>query len=167
MKYYVWGFLVLVLALLVFIIWPTDSTTVPEAVVDTSEIKFGFIREVKDADNEYVLVFDDAEWLTDAAAQDAAIEAGQCTEATREECVPNNFFIRNPDPATTELALAGDVVIAMATLNMEQEGVKETPVTAQEFADLINNANAPWSKLPYQMVVENGVVTILEEVYVP
>lgn len=129
-------------------------------------IRFGFIRAVTTNGN-YGIVFDEATWLTGEEGEAAAIEAGLCTNETRSECMPNGFIIDNPSSATQNLEFSTDVVIAMFTLNMEHEGVKENQIPKDEFARLINNSRAHWNDLPYQILVTNGLVQIVEEVYVP
>lgn len=126
-------------------------------------IRFGFIRSV----SGNTLSFDEARWLTGKEGEDAAIAAGHCTEATRTECLPNDFFIENTSTSTIPLTLADEPEIAMFTLTMEHEGVKETTISKEQLATLINDAHAHWAQLPYQMLVDQGKVTIIEEVYVP
>jgi hypothetical protein len=128
-------------------------------------IQFGFIRAVATSSG-YVLQFDDARWLTGTEGENAAIAAGLCTEATRSECIPNSFFIENVSTSTIPLELGMSPLIAMFTLDMDENGVRETEVSQEEFAALINN-NEQWSRVPFQMLVEQGKVTIIEEVYVP
>ena len=89
------------------------------------------------------------------------------TESTRSECLPDGFIINNPSTATENLEFSTDIIIAMQTLHMEQEGVKENQIPKDEFERLINDPRAPWSKSPYQILVKNGLVEIIEEVYMP
>ena len=161
MKYAVMVSIVVVLALSGLFLWRGGA--MPETSPTTSDIRFGFITAVEGN----TIVFDEARWLTGKEGEDAAIAAGLCTEATRAECLPNDFYIVNDAPTTVPLILSGDAMIAMATLHMEEEGVKETQISIEEFAKLINDSNLHWNKLPYQMIVESGEVVVLEEVYVP
>lgn len=166
MKYTLIGTVVLMLFLSVLFIIrfaPEPVLTDPSA----GEIHFGFVREVGNSESGYAILFDEATWLTGKEGEDAAIAAGACTEATRLECLPNDFFILNEATTTTPVQLDGEVVIAMATLTMEAQGIKETQVTPQQFMDLINDSKLNWQSVPYQMLVVDGKVTILEEVYVP
>src|SRR3989344_3027470 len=54
----------------------------------------GFIHAVGAGSRAYI-EFDDAVWLSGAAGEDAAIVAGLCTEETRSECLPNDYFLKN------------------------------------------------------------------------
>lgn len=129
-------------------------------------IHFGFIRAIQ-AGDVHVLDFDEARWLTGKEGQDAAIAAGHCTEDARSECLPNDFFIENSATSTFPLTLSNKPVIALFTYKMEQDGVQETQIAKEEFVILINDTSAHWSQVPYQMLVEQGRVTIVEEVYIP
>ena len=129
-------------------------------------IKFGFVRSVATS-SDYVLMFDEARWLTGPEGEQAAIIAGICSEAARAECLPNGYFIENTSTTTIPLNFSTEPIIAMFTLTMEKESVKETSISKDAYAALINDRSAHWSQLPYQMLIEQGKVTILEEVYVP
>lgn len=139
---------------------------VPTRQNDIGDIRFGFIRAVEGS-GPYAIAFDEARWLTGEAAENAAIASGRCSEETRSECLPNGFFILNESDNTESYAIADDAIIAMMTLNMETENVHETQVSQQQFSDLINDEAQHWHELPYQMLVKDGVVTIIEEVYIP
>ncbi|HWO07371.1 MAG TPA: hypothetical protein VNM40_02195 [Candidatus Paceibacterota bacterium] len=128
--------------------------------------RLGFIDGVTTNGN-YGVIFDEAEWLTGAEGEDAAIEAGLCTEATRSSCLPNDYIIRNTSGATRVYEFANDVVITMQTLRMEQEGVRPTVISRQEFEQLINNPSQHWRDLPYRITIHNGLVRKVDEVYVP
>ena len=55
----------------------------------------------------------------------------------------------------------------MQTLYAEQESVTRREITTAQFTSLINDASLHWNKLPYTITVENGLVTLIEEVYIP
>ncbi len=133
--------------------------------VPITVVKFGYIRSIDLATR--TIVFDDARWLVGREAEDAAIAAGQCTETMRDECIPNDYFILNEATTTERLALSVEPHIAMMTLNSEEKGIQETRVSLDEFAKLLNDTEAVWRKLPYQLLLENGQISIVEEVYVP
>jgi hypothetical protein len=126
----------------------------------------GFIDGVTTNGN-YGIVFDEAEWLTGEEGENAAIEAGLCTEATRVTCLPNDYIIYNPSRAGRTLEFATDVVITMQTLRMEQEGVRPVVITRQDFEFLINDPRSHWRNLPYRIVVQNNLIVSVDEVYIP
>lgn len=128
--------------------------------------KIGFIDGVTTNGN-YGIVFDEAEWLTGEEGEDAAIAAGLCTEGTRFNCLPNDFIISNPSTATQPLEFANGIIITMQTLRMEEEGVKPTEISRQEFERLINDRSRHWNNFPYRIVVKNGLIISIEEVYTP
>lgn len=128
-------------------------------------IDFGFIRAV-DIENSTVL-FDSALWLSGEAGEDAAIEAGLCTPETRQECLPNDFYIYNADTETVSIPLASNITIYMLTLDAEEQGIKRSFIRPDEFADLINDEAQHWRQLPYNVSIKNNEVIMIEEVYVP
>ena len=97
------------------------------------------------------------------------IRAGVCTEATREECTPNDFFIENLDDSTELYPLATNVEVVMITYR----GVIDAPLSQNtisfaEFVTLITNEDAHWDSLPYTLTLNtDGEVEKIEEVYVP
>jgi len=127
------------------------------------EIDFGFIRALTDE----AILFDDARWLSGTAGEDAAIAAGICTEETRSECLPNDFYILDQHKATTTIPLSKDLVIYMLTWHSEEESVKRQTIRLGEFTGLINDRNQHWNQLPYNITVKDGEVIVIEEVYVP
>lgn len=126
----------------------------------------GYIRDVDTAAME--LAFDDAVWLTGAAGQEAAIEAGHCTEETRSECLPNDYFIKNAVAAEERLAIDRDALVFMQTWKMEETGeVTTREIGLEDLAGLINDPASHWGALPYRISVRDGRVTRIEEVYIP
>lgn len=130
------------------------------------EESVGFIRSVSTNGN-YGILFDEALWLTGTEGEDAAIAAGYCTESRRSECLPNDFIISNASETTELLEFATDISITMQTLDMEKEGVRDTIITKQEFERLINDPQAHWRQLPYRIMIRNGLVSEVEEIYIP
>lgn len=126
----------------------------------------GFIHNI-DTDN-LTLAFDDAIWLTGTAAQDAAIEAGHCTEADRSECTPNDYFIKNEKVGDEPVSFDSNVLLFMQTWKMEETGeVTTREIGLADFAKLLNDSELHWRNLPYNITVQNGKVVRIEEVYIP
>ena len=126
----------------------------------------GFVHAF--TDNNTAIDFDDASWFTGAAAEDAAIRAGLCDDETRDECVPNGFFIENTEAKTERIAVAPNAKVSMQTWKMEETGeVAPREISLGDFAALINDPAAHWQKLPYRITVDKNVVTGIEEVYIP
>lgn len=155
--------ILLVVAAVLYLTFTSPRVSGPQG---GENIRFGFIKGVSTNGN-YGIAFDEAEWLTGEEGENAAIAAGLCTEATRAECLPDGFIIKNDTTTTQNLEFDTGVTIAMFTLNMEEDGVRETHISKEDFEKLINNPRAHWKGLPYQVLLRNGLVTIIEEVYVP
>ena len=126
----------------------------------------GFIHAL--VDNNSAMDFDDAEWLTGVEGQNAAIAAGLCTEETRSECLPNDYFIQNTSANDARLSLASNARVFMQTKDVEETGqVGEREIPLTEFASLINDSSAHWRTLPYIITTESGAVVRINEVYIP
>lgn len=140
---------------------------VPETQAPLGDGRYlGYLRGLDDIG--FSLVFDDAVWLTGKAGEDAAIEAGHCTEATRSECLPNDYFIKNAVASGVRLPLDPDAQAFMQTWKMEETGeVTRREIGLAELAGLINDAALHWRSLPYDITVRDGVVVTIEEVYIP
>ncbi|MFZ2555990.1 MAG: hypothetical protein WAZ27_01515 [Minisyncoccia bacterium] len=129
------------------------------------EIAFGYVRSA-DAGGRSI-EFDDAAWLSGKPGEDAAIAAGICSEETRSDCLPNDFYIYNEEKITTNVRLAQNVAVYMVTLSAETNGVKREYVSFETFAKLVNDSALHWQKLPYNVSTQNGEVIMIEEVYIP
>jgi hypothetical protein len=130
---------------------------------------FGYVRGV-DADAEPPTIrFDRAEFLTGDAADAAAVEAG-AIEAGEE--VPNDYFIRNGDESTVEVAVADEVeVTAVRCPTSCREGVAgEFEGFAAAFDEggeksLMDDYRGARSQ--YRIVVRGGEVVRIDEQYLP
>jgi len=163
-------FVIAVIVGVAFWICPEKKTMVPqntEQGIHFQDGKYlGYVRRVDVGDR--ILVFDDAVWLAGKAGEDAAIEAGHCTPATRSECLPNDYFIKNTTVADELLLMDQSVLLFMQTWKMEESGeVAARAIGLADFAGLINDRSLHWRQLPYAITVEGGKVTRIEEVYVP
>lgn len=139
----------------------------PEGTASATTTTLGFIRYV-DTSKDIRISFDEAEWLSGKAGEDAAIRAGVCTEETRDECLPNDYFIDNPSTSTPLLYEANPrAKVIMQTLDMETKGVTPHEIDLATFAKLINDKSLHWNTLPYHLTVQGNIVTKIEEIYVP
>ena len=126
----------------------------------------GFIRAF--TDNNTAIDFDDAVWLTGKTAEDAAIAARLCTEGTREECLPNDYYIQNVSTKTVRVPVDPTARIIMQTWQAEstgQVGPREVSITS--LAATLNTPGLHWRELPFQITTEGNEVIRIEEVYIP
>ncbi len=134
---------------------------------ESATTTLGFIRYV-DTSKDVRIAFDEAEWLSGKAGEDAAIRAGVCTEETRDECLPNDYFIDNPSTSTPLLyETSPSAKVIMQTLDMETKGVAPHEIDIAAFAKLIDDKSLHWNTLPYHLTVQGNIVTKIEEIYVP
>ena len=126
-------------------------------------VRFGFIRSVSGNDGTSI-AFDEARWIVGDEARHAAVAAGVCG-ADEEACPPNDYFIVNDATTTVELPLAQGVTIAIVDASGAEPQTEKT-ISPKDFAALINDVHHP-KNIPYQLYVEHGLVTIIEETYVP
>lgn len=84
-----------------------------EEILFTDGEHFGFIREL--LDNGEALDFDSAVWLTGKEGEDSAIRAGVCSETTRVDCLPNEYFIENTLKKNERISVRSDAEVIMMT----------------------------------------------------
>lgn len=126
----------------------------------------GYIHDINVPD--LTILFDDAVWLTGTAAQNAAIEAGRCTEANRSECTPNDYFIKNEKVRDESVLIDSNALLFMQTWKMEETGeVTEREIGLVDFAKLVNDPTLHWRTLPYNITIQNGKIIRIEEMYIP
>ena len=126
---------------------------------------FGFVESV-DATGG-TMVFDLAYFLMGEEANEAAAERGF------ETPVPNDYFIVNDNPKLRTLALAPDVELALLDWNhccdRFIEGDLSAFATAVDAGEIVTVGDQTYygSLSPYWLTVEGGVVTRIEEQYLP
>ncbi len=126
----------------------------------------GYIHNV-DTEKK-TLAFDDAVWLTGKVAQDAAIEAGHCTEESKSDCLPNDYFIKNSNVKDDLLLIDDNVQVIMQTWSAEETGrVENREIALADLAKVINDQSLHWRALPYNITIQNGKIICIEEQYVP
>lgn len=140
-------------------------TKTPEAEPTKAERNFAFIREVKTSGGGYSLVADYAQFLTGDAAAKAAAAAGE------ESPPPNDFFIVNQNERLRTLPVAANARVSIVTADSQWDGT-DGPRSWRiaKFAAEWRNTAATGYRLkdvPYWVTVKNGVVTKIEEQYLP
>lgn len=119
-------------------------------------------------DNNTALEFDDVRWLSGDEGIRAAIDAGLCTQDSRDECLPNDYIITNDEVKNIRVPVQPSVRIIMQTWKMQETGeVASREISLDELSVLINDSSLHWYKLPYRITVSEGSVSLIEEVYVP
>jgi hypothetical protein len=146
------------------------GTTGPTGATDTAaELEdgehFGFVESVEVESG--TLVFDLAYFLTGEAANEAAAERGF------EVPVPNDYFIVNDNPKLRTLALSPDLELALLDWNRccdrFIEGDLAVFAAAVESGEIATIGDQIYygTLSPYWLTVEDGVVTRIEEQYLP
>jgi hypothetical protein len=126
---------------------------------------FGFVQSVDVAGG--TMVFDLAYLLTGEEANQAAAEHGD------EVPVPNDYYIVNDNPKLRTLVLAPDLELALLDWNhccdTFIEGDLTTFASAVEADEIVTVGEQIYygSLSPYWVTVEEGVVTRVEEQYLP
>jgi hypothetical protein len=154
----------------------TITTTTSPASTTTSapssEALFGWVRSFEDIGGAVIVGVDRAEMLTGAEALAAARQDGFIGA---DEDLPNDFYIRNPDDATVDLDVSADVVVTLQACYQGGECVTTEEVDLATWSVLFGAEEDPgleWDwygagALPYQMTLVGGLVTEIQEVYLP
>jgi hypothetical protein len=139
-----------------------SSTTVPTVKV------FGWVKFVETGPERYVVDFDEAQFLTGTAAAAAAAADGA------ESPPPNDFYIRNSDPALIRYELDPSAVVELTGEAGGGGGITTFPTTVAEWTAWTVGSGAPtgwvWygqALLPFWLTVENGRVVEVTEQYLP
>jgi hypothetical protein len=145
---------------------PLDSCVPPRLAGPDIPIEdgkhFGYIEGI----TETAVQFDSATFLTGDKANDAAIAAGAIDEG---DTVPNDYFIQNEDESSGALGLSNDPRVVIDTI---QDGLPG-PAPADlawlicEFSGERPDDRVTHRDNGYWLTVKDGVVTEIEEQYVP
>jgi hypothetical protein len=138
-----------------------------EPAQSASAERFGFIRSVSTAGGTVTIAFDEADWLSGDAAQRAAEEDGAIG---RGDPVPNDYYVRNADPATQSLEVAAEAEITAERCQLCRNGepgnlvdfVEAFGNTRQSYADPYRGADSL-----YWLTIEDGRVVRIDEQYRP
>jgi hypothetical protein len=158
---------------------PTTTSSPTSTVTETStttaiasETTFGWLSSFEGRNGTTILGVDQAEMLTGQEARDAAREDGVIGE---NEDLPNDYYIRNPDEATTELVVSPDVVVTLQACYEGGECVTTEQVDLDTWSVLLGSEDDPglgWNwygagSLPYVFTIEDDIVVQVDEVYLP
>ncbi len=138
----------------------------PSPGLETST-HFGFIRSVDTSTDPVTIEFDEAQWLTGEAAQEAAEKDGAIGPG---EAVPNDYYIRNPDTSTRPWELAPDAKVTATRCPLCRGGkpgkladfLASFSKRGQTYADDYRGAQAQ-----YWITVEEQFVVTIDEQYRP
>lgn len=154
-----------------------------EKAIDENHL-FGFIQSATTTNGERSVKFDLAEFISnDSTSEDgpraadlAAVRDGKCEvgEGVKVgECAPNGFYIRNNDPSERDLfvsATATFVIMnssATSVLYDSNGFQKPTSVSWSAFVKAVGELYESERMVPYRLILENGNVVRIEEVYIP
>jgi hypothetical protein len=145
---------------------PASASPSPEPSPELEDGRsFGFVESVDFAGG--TMVFDLAYFLTGEEANQASEERGG------ENPVPNDYYIVNDNPRLRTLALSSDLEILLLDWDRCCDRFVDTDLddfaAAIEADDLVRIDGRLYygSLSPYWVTVEGGVVTGIEEQYLP
>lgn len=145
---------------------------------------FGFIRSATTTNGKGVIKFDLAEFVSNdstsedgsraadlAAVRDGKCEAGEGVKVG--ECAPNGFYIRNNDPSERDLFVSATATFVImnssaTSIFYDSNGLqKPTSVSWSAFVKAVGELYESERMVPYRLILENGNVVRIEEVYIP
>jgi hypothetical protein len=129
--------------------------------------QFGYIRSVDASSDPATLEFDQADWLSGEAAQEAAEADGAIEPGA---AVPNDYYVRNHDKSTRRLEIGADAEITASRCQLCRGGKPGTledflasfSRTGQTYADDYRGAESQ-----YWLTIEDGRVLAIDEQYRP
>ena len=131
---------------------PTGPAVLP---TDLSGEVYGYIRAVDVPQSQ--LTLDKIDWFTGAAARQACIEDGVPLDMGDNWCT--GYYFRNVNPALRVVTVSPDAVITTLEGNNPISSTMST--LADKAATELGNYH------PYRLVVANGAIVELTEIYQP
>ena len=132
---------------------PADPTTPATPPTDLAGEVYGFITAVDVAKSQITL--DKVDWFTGAAAQQACAADG-VTRTDNNWCT--GYYYRNVNPALRVVAVSPGA--AISTL----DGSQDVP---SDLSTVASRVGATGGTSPYHLVVTDGAITDLREIYRP
>ena len=126
---------------------------------------FAFVVAVGAAQEPPRLVIDVAQWFTDRAAADAAIEDGVLPPGSTS--IENGFYIRNEDPRWRVVQVAPGTTVDLVVYPF---GDLENPraVSLMRFQELFRlDQHSAIRGFPYWVTVEGGTIVAIEQQFIP
>jgi hypothetical protein len=147
---------------------PTRTATTPGSPPALSSAeRFGYIRSVSTAGRTATLAFDEAEFLTGGAAQQAAAEDGVVVPG---ESAPNDYYVRNRAETTMTLRIANDAKVTAKRCSLCRHG---RPGELAPFLGAFSKGRQTFAD-PYRgkysqywLTIEDGEVVAIDEQYLP
>lgn len=162
-------------------VWPSPEKKI-EQTVDSNHL-IGFITKITQEKAKNVIEFDPAQWFSGEDAEKAAREDGFCPDGDfvgTTPCLSNPFYIRNNSTSTQTLVVSPTAMFkGVSSTNAGVELVQLPSFSAfrkyldhiQGLISSMNPAPDPQGVYAFGPLVyvslKNGVVTVIEEQYLP
>lgn len=156
---------VILVASLLFAAWwvfDYQASKAPEPLI-TSE-RVGYILTVENQEREYEIQFDEVALLTGEPAIAAALRTGACTEETRDDCAPNDYFIDDNTALATSLKLDRKPTVLLVQDGTSTLIESSLPTILELFAQ----DSYDWREQLFRITLtEDRTVIKVEEIYLP
>lgn len=154
----------------------TEPTTEPEPTPEPTETPepaapetgendgryIGYVKRIYNVGSTRYVEIDYIQFLTGDEAADAAAARGD------ESPPPNDYYIVNENPRLRQFPVQMGIPVTMWTWAMESSGVSEQDVLFDIWWDrLFMSGDARLQAVPYWIELEDGVITSIEEQYLP
>ncbi|MDO8847649.1 MAG: hypothetical protein Q7W51_04600 [Coriobacteriia bacterium] len=134
-----------------------DSGTFPPTIDQMT----GEVVGVKASGDSYVLSIDFVQFLTGQEAADAA-------EAHGEEVPANDFYVVNDNPKVREFPMQAGLTVRVTTNADGTVDPMGRSMSLAEWASAVNGSSADaYRSGTYIVTLTNGVVTVIEQLYLP
>jgi hypothetical protein len=165
---------IIIACLIIFILTPSP--------ISPTRLIFGYISSIYTKGNTLFLNFDPAKWLTDSnsdfSASSACVKDGNCPECSlpiTKSCVPNGYYIFNPDQKIVVYPVAPFAKVGTLILNpdwneSDPESKPYKTISLSQFQEIFLNPDSSdnWIKTaPYDITAITGRVIIINQHYIP
>lgn len=133
-------------------------------------VETGYIENIKQQDNHYVLSMDQIDWYEGDMANQKFIENEGDSGL---DGPPDGYYIVNDYSEIESLPIADDAVVLMQIYNrtgniLEADFQWDEQISLEKFVEIMKTEDDLQLKsFPYHLTIENGVITRIVQQYVP
>lgn len=142
-----------------------ENEVVDKEVVDEENTQLikGYIKSV----NETSITIDEVEMLTSDEAINACIGEGYCDSGclANDTCLDTDYYISDTSKAETQYDLVANCIYTL--IDYSFESMQNREVMHDDFLAQYNNAVQNNQNPLYEFVITSGMVTSINEVYIP
>ena len=121
-----------------------------------------YIKNIDTKNDKTYIEADQIEWLSE---EDETCETSAETTLDIPKCNPNGFLIQNKSSEVVSYEVSSDVDIKTTKFGENPQG--DTEADLEEFKNIFTSQKEYFSVAPFSIKIEDGVITDIQERYIP